>query len=305
MDLNGEHVRELFEAALEGGLTPDDQARLDAHLAGCPACREELEFARAVRARRAELAPRLSGAEIFRIRSAIADRIEGGAEAAVSRRLVPVPVLVSGMAVAALALWFAAGLQGPVTLTRPRPALDLGVTLAGDELRREQFAALKELGIRAAPPRAWRGATVVTDFEAFADLENLAVTGFAPPALGAPGYSGRRALRLGRCGESGAPAEVRIRFANEGTVLHPVAVTAWMRCAEPATVRLTAGLYSGATVAGTPERLVAPGAWRWVAFGLDREEVGRGQGVVDLRLEIECAGPVTLDRVETWKGGPP
>ena len=38
-----QEVRELFSAAVDGGLSVDEQARLDAHVASCADCRRELE----------------------------------------------------------------------------------------------------------------------------------------------------------------------------------------------------------------------------------------------------------------------
>ena len=44
-----EYRQEQLSAALDGMLTPDEQAALDAHLAGCESCRRELEELRQVR----------------------------------------------------------------------------------------------------------------------------------------------------------------------------------------------------------------------------------------------------------------
>ncbi len=50
----------LLVRAAEGRLAPDDQARLDGHLAGCLACRDALEAQRAVRAALASRPPTLA-----------------------------------------------------------------------------------------------------------------------------------------------------------------------------------------------------------------------------------------------------
>lgn len=296
--MNGGHFRDLFEAALDGTLGAADRERLDAHLAGCAACREEIEFARRLRKRAARTAPGLSAAEMFRIRSGIADRIEGRAAAAGPRRLIPVPVLAAGLAVSVLALWFASRLRGPLSWERPEPALELKLGPAAPELRRGQFEALGGLGGTAVAARP--EVEVLFDFETFPELQRATIVGFAPPELAAPGYSGRRALRLARGGDAAAPAEIRMRLAAG---MSPSAVTAWVRCGRaPATVKLAAELASGAVSEAAPARRVLPGEWRWVAFSLDRAAVERGGGIVELRISIECAGPVELDRVEAWKG---
>ncbi len=38
--MNCRHAEELIQQSLDGALTPDERARLDAHLTACPACRQ-------------------------------------------------------------------------------------------------------------------------------------------------------------------------------------------------------------------------------------------------------------------------
>lgn len=76
-----DEILELISAALDGELTAEEQAQLDAHLAGCPACSALFDDLRTVHAEMADL-PELAAPEGFTARVMDAVAAEGKPEQA-------------------------------------------------------------------------------------------------------------------------------------------------------------------------------------------------------------------------------
>jgi Putative zinc-finger len=122
-------VRELFSAAVDGGLSVDEQARLDAHVAGCADCRRELErFERTVSL--------LREAEPVRAPAGFVDRVLAAARPEpwwkrIGRRLVSpwpmrIPQAAAVTAVAIVAVYLYRGTPEQTTILREAvpPALE-------------------------------------------------------------------------------------------------------------------------------------------------------------------------------------
>lgn len=99
---------------LAGGLREEERAGFQAHLAGCPACRREIEQQREVHLLLARATRQLEPAP-----APLIDRIEGQVRRSDRRRAVRWSLGLSAAAAVVLALWigFATGQFGP----RPEP----------------------------------------------------------------------------------------------------------------------------------------------------------------------------------------
>jgi hypothetical protein len=111
-----EHLGDELSALLDGELTPDEQARVDAHLAGCGECRTELEATRAVRER---------------LRGAPAVDPPFGFYQRVLRRRRRWPAVASAVAVAAACVVLVGFAANPANDTRT-PPVDALRALAAD-----------------------------------------------------------------------------------------------------------------------------------------------------------------------------
>jgi len=109
--MNGHEAGHLLSAYLDGALGPEEQARVDAHLASCGACRGELEGLRKTKGMLASARRRDMPPDLFEALQAKAGRAEG--------RIAPwlwarrpqawIPVGAAALATLLLGIWFGWG----------------------------------------------------------------------------------------------------------------------------------------------------------------------------------------------------
>jgi len=78
VDVRDGHLQELFERALEGTLSGEDQNRLQAHLVRCPDCEVEFKFAQRTREAWAQAGAgvALSPQELARLEARVMESLE-------------------------------------------------------------------------------------------------------------------------------------------------------------------------------------------------------------------------------------
>jgi hypothetical protein len=297
MDMKDTHPLDLLEAALEGGLDAAGTRRLKAHLAGCPACAQDLKFARREREVLAGRSGGLTLREMGEIETHAREHIFPSRVAV--RKSNPWPVrALSAAAAAALVVWFGVrreyfsfALYGS---DRKQAAMAFGIraSTGGEDFLKGRDLALARIGLI---PRAGSRATAiaVNGFESVADLTQVTVSGYAQPDLVAASHSGERALRLARAGTAGEPAVLAITVPSRRNWIAAEAVSVWIRAVgTPVEVALLTG-------AGSAVRRVEPGPWTWVLLqvppGGNVELEKRG-----IMLGLTGDGAVLLDGVELW-----
>ncbi len=188
-----EALREWVWTAADGGLSAEQQALLDLHLASCASCREAALRARRVTAGLRELrvgGPTAAPAELRDATLAALDaavRVNAAAAAPLTPRLVvsrwrkiAAPLALAAATAVAAVIWFQSRLLAPAT---------------------ELLAARDAASVASAPPAA------MTDLDALEEFDQERFSGYATGGGGGGSGVPGRASSEGAAGASDAPAE--------------------------------------------------------------------------------------------------